>query len=178
MFSKHHRSPRQRRVAGSTLLAVGVLAFSAACGSAAHPAAAAGSGISPGAGQSLAGAAGSTETGAVPAPGTSSMPSMTMSMPAAGAMTAPAVPTAGNAVMIKNFAFAPAALVVRVGTTVTWTNQDTEAHTVTSTGSGGPLNSAALDTGQTFSFTFTTAGTYSYLCTIHPFMTATVTVTK
>ena len=78
---------------------------------------------------------------------------------------------------IKNFAFAPAALMVKVGATVTWTNQDTDAHTVTSAGTGGPLQSAVLATGQTYAHTFTAAGTYSYLCTIHPFMTATVTVT-
>lgn len=41
----------------------------------------------------------------------------------------------------------------------------------------GPLSSAALATGQSYSYTFTKPGTYSYLCTIHPFMTATVTVT-
>jgi plastocyanin len=104
------------------------------------------------------------------------MPGMTM--PAAGATSANSAPVAGNAVQIKNFAFSPATLTVKAGTTVTWTNQDTDAHTVTSTGSGGPLKSAALSTGQTYTYTFTTAGTYSYLCTIHPFMTATVTVTK
>jgi plastocyanin len=84
----------------------------------------------------------------------------------------------GNAVAIKNFAFAPLALTVKVGAKVTWTNDDADAHTVTSQGSGGPLNSAAMNTGDTFSYTFTTPGTYRYLCTIHPFMTATVTVTQ
>jgi plastocyanin len=104
---------------------------------------------------------------------------MTMSgAPASGSAGADAVPVAGNAVAIKNFAFAPAALTVKVGTTVTWTNQDSDAHTVTSQNNGGPLASAALSTGQTYSFTFTKAGTYAYLCTIHPFMTATVTVTS
>jgi plastocyanin len=48
---------------------------------------------------------------------------------------------------------------------------------VTSQGSGGPLNSPAMNTGATFSYTFTKVGTYRYLCAIHPFMTATVTVT-
>jgi plastocyanin len=105
----------------------------------------------------------------------SSMAGMAMPSPsAAGA----ARPIAGNRVAIKGFAFAPAALTVPVGTTVTWTNQDSDAHTVTSDGGGGPLNSKALATGDTFSFTFTQAGTFKYLCTIHPFMTATVTVTR
>jgi plastocyanin len=100
-----------------------------------------------------------------------------MAMPAPSAAGA-AKPVAGDRVAIKGFAFAPAALTVPVGTTVTWTNQDSDAHTVTSDGGGGPLNSKALATGDTFSFTFTQAGTFKYLCTIHPFMTATVTVTR
>jgi plastocyanin len=104
------------------------------------------------------------------------------SMPPSGATSgnsaaANAAPVAGNAVTIKGFAFAPAALTVKVGTKVTWTNQDSDAHTVTSQDNSGPLSSAALSTGQTYSYTFTKPGTYSYLCTIHPFMTATVTVT-
>ena len=52
---------------------------------------------------------------------------------------APAAPVAGNAVAITGFAFSPAALTVKAGTTVTWTNKDSDAHTVTSQGSGGPL---------------------------------------
>lgn len=109
--------------------------------------------------------------------GASPMPGM--SMPASHSATgAQAAPVAGDAVAIKNFAFAPATLKVTVGTTVTWTNQDTDAHTVTSDGSGGPLKSAALATGATYSYTFTKPGTYAYLCTIHPFMTATVEVTR
>ncbi|MGW2253691.1 MULTISPECIES: cupredoxin domain-containing protein [unclassified Kitasatospora] len=99
-----------------------------------------------------------------------------MSTPASPpATTAPAT---GNAVTIQNFAFSPARLTVKAGTTVTWTNKDTDPHTVTSKqGSGGPLNSASLTTGATYQFTFTQPGTYAYFCTIHPFMTATVVVT-
>ncbi|MBW8798825.1 MAG: cupredoxin family copper-binding protein [Streptomyces sp.] len=99
-----------------------------------------------------------------------------MSMPAN--RPSKGAPVTGTAVAIKNFAFAPATLKVPVGTTVTWTNQDTEAHTVTSTGPGGPLRSAALGTRATYRYTFTKPGTYAYLCTIHPFMTATVEVTR
>ncbi|MGW7006714.1 plastocyanin/azurin family copper-binding protein [Streptomyces sp. NPDC054933] len=94
-----------------------------------------------------------------------------------GSSPAARAPAAGNAVTIQNFAFAPASLKIKAGTTVTWTNKDTDAHTVTSSGSGGPLHSAPLTTGATYSYTFTKAGTYAYLCTIHPFMTATVEVT-
>ncbi len=156
-------------------LATGLSA--AACSSSASPHAAAGSpaGINPGAGQSaLAGMPGSTATG--PVTGGSAMPGMSMSAPAPASGQA-AAPVSGDVVAIKNFAFAPASLVVKAGTKVTWTNQDSDAHTVTSQNGGGPLSSAALSTGQSFSYTFTKPGTYSYLCTIHPFMTATVTVT-
>jgi len=167
------RSRRVAALAGTLLVGGGLLA---ACSSPSHPAAASNTGISPGAGQSLAGTPGATGTGAA-TPGASAIPSMTMSMNAPTGGTT-AAPVAGNAVTIKNFAFAPAAITVKAGTTVTWTNQDTDAHTVTSRqGSGGPLASAALGTGQSYTYTFTKPGTYAYLCTIHPYMTATVTVT-
>ena len=100
--------------------------------------------------------------------------SMTPAVPSSAADTKP---VRGDAVVIKGFAFAPAALVVKIGTKVTWTNEDADAHTVTSQTVGGPLQSPALATGQAYSYTFTKAGTYAYLCTIHPFMVATVTVT-
>lgn len=99
------------------------------------------------------------------------------SMSAPASSPAATAPVAGSAVTIQNFAFAPTSLKVKAGTTVTWTNKDTDAHTVTSSGSGGPLHSAPLTTGATYRYTFTKAGTYAYLCTIHPFMTATVVVT-
>ena len=88
----------------------------------------------------------------------------------------PAPGTAANQVLISNFAFAPTALTVKVGTTVTWTNHDADAHTVTSKGAG-PMRSAALNTGGSYSVTFNKPGTYAYYCQIHPFMTGTVTVT-
>ncbi|MDP9117095.1 MAG: cupredoxin family copper-binding protein [Actinomycetota bacterium] len=130
--------------------------------------------LTPGAGQSLAGLPGSTATGA--ASGTTTMPPMTMPS-TSGEDHSSQAPVAGDAVSIKNFAFAPTAMTVKVGTTVTWTNKDSDAHTVTSTGGGGPLKSSPLNTGQSYTHTFTAVGTYSYFCTIHPFMTATVTVT-
>lgn len=167
--------PRRSRTVQLTAIAVATIALASACGSASHPAAANPStAIQPGSGQSLAGAPGSTATG--PLSDGSSMPGMTMPT-MTGSSGSPAAPVAGNAVSIMNFAFSPAALTVKAGTTVTWTNKDSDAHTVTSQGSGGPLRSAALATGQSYSYTFTKPGTYSYLCTIHPFMTATVTVT-
>ncbi|MCK9897323.1 plastocyanin/azurin family copper-binding protein [Frankia sp. AgB32] len=135
------------------------------------------------------GAAGTATPGFVPSgaatPPPNAMPGMTMprmtmpgmTMAAAGAAGAASAPAAtGNAVAIKNFAFDAANLTVRVGTTVTWTNQDGDAHTVVSSGSG-PLHSPTLDTGDTYQYTFTKAGTYSYLCSIHPFMLGSVRVT-
>jgi plastocyanin len=93
------------------------------------------------------------------------------------ASTNPA-PVAANAVTIQNFAFSPASITVKKGTTVTWTNQDSTAHTVTETdGQDGP-KSQDLDNGQTYSFTYNTAGTFKYHCSIHSDMTGTVTVTE
>lgn len=84
-------------------------------------------------------------------------------------------PTGTNAVSIKGFAFNPSSLTVSVGTTVTWTNDDSVAHTVTSD-SGSELTSAQIAPGQSYSHTFSTAGTFSYHCAIHPSMKAQVVV--
>ncbi|MBE1493871.1 plastocyanin [Amycolatopsis lexingtonensis] len=125
----------------------------------------------------LAGAAALALTACTaPAPPAASPPSMP-AMTSMAAPPSPPVAATSNTVAIKDFAFAPAATTVKKGTTVTWTNSDQDPHTVTSTGSGGPLRSPTLQTGQSYSYTFTTPGTFEYLCTIHPFMTATVTVT-
>ncbi|WP_414168985.1 cupredoxin family copper-binding protein [Streptoverticillium reticulum] len=78
-------------------------------------------------------------------------------------------------VAVVNFAYSPATLNISRGTTVTWTNGDTDPHTVTSSGSG-PLDSPMLNKGDTFSFTFSSAGTFSYYCTVHPTMKGTVVV--
>ena len=79
-------------------------------------------------------------------------------------------------VQIVNFAYTPANIQVKSGTTVTWTNQDTAPHTVTF--KNGMKDSGVLQQGQSFSYTFTTPGTYQYYCTVHPYMVATVTVTS
>lgn len=85
--------------------------------------------------------------------------------------------TATDKVTISGYAFSPANLTVKKGTTVTWTNNDAVAHTVTETdGQTGP-KSGDLNQGQTYSFTFDTVGTFKYDCSIHPYMTGTVTVT-
>jgi plastocyanin len=75
---------------------------------------------------------------------------------------------------IDNFTFVPARLTVKAGTTVTWRNEDDIPHTVTS--SARLFKSKALDTDDSFSFTFTEPGTYEYFCSLHPRMTATIVV--
>jgi len=81
---------------------------------------------------------------------------------------------ASQAIQITDSAFGTAALTVQVGDTVTWTNADDRPHTVTS--QDGAFDSGNLDEGGTFSFTFTAAGTYAYLCEYHPDMRATIVV--
>ena len=77
-------------------------------------------------------------------------------------------------VSIANFSFTPATLSVSVGTTVTWTNNDSVTHTVTA--DQGAFDSNNLSPGNTFSFTFSQAGTYPYHCKIHPSMMGTIQV--
>ena len=79
------------------------------------------------------------------------------------------------AVTIKGFAFNPPEVTVAAGSTVTWTNQDSFTHTTT--GKDGVWDSTDLPTGQSFSFTFDTAGTFTYICNIHPSMAGTIVVT-
>ncbi|HEX5252366.1 MAG TPA: cupredoxin family copper-binding protein [Mycobacterium sp.] len=90
-------------------------------------------------------------------------------------VTAPAAPVRGNQVTIDGFAFAPASLSVTAGTTVTWTNRDEEPHTVAA--SDGSFHSPGMGTGATFTHTFPAAGTFDYVCSIHPMMRGAVVVT-
>ena len=105
-------------------------------------------------------------------------PSVTMRPDAAAtpSVTAPPPPANGNQVAIDGFAFAPATLTVSAGTTVTWTNRDEEPHTVAA--SDGSFHSPGMGTGATFTHTFATAGTFDYVCSIHPMMRGTVVVTQ
>ncbi|HEY6250369.1 MAG TPA: cupredoxin family copper-binding protein [Candidatus Angelobacter sp.] len=77
-------------------------------------------------------------------------------------------------VKIDNFSFAPGTITIAAGTTVRWTNHDDIPHNVVSTDKS--FKSKVLDTDETFSYTFTTAGTYDYFCSIHPKMTGKVVV--
>ncbi len=85
-----------------------------------------------------------------------------------------AVAQDANAVVMKNFDFAPMSITVKVGSSVTWKNLDGEPHTVTSV--DGLFRSGALDQNDSFTFKFDKPGTYKYLCSIHPRMMASVVV--
>jgi amicyanin len=88
-------------------------------------------------------------------------------------LTATPALAADVAVKIGNFTFGPQELKVKVGTTVTWTNEDDIPHTIASPNN---FRSKALDTDGTYAFTFTTPGTYQYFCSLHPHMTGTIVV--
>jgi amicyanin len=79
------------------------------------------------------------------------------------------------AVSIDNFTFAPPNLTVKAGTTVTWINKDDIPHGIAATNNAF-TRSQAMDTDDSYSFTFTTPGTYQYFCYIHPHMVGTIVV--
>lgn len=87
-------------------------------------------------------------------------------------------PTATNSVVIENFAFSPSNITVKKGTTVSWTNKDSTAHTVTENDSQTGPDSGNLANGKSYSFTYNAVGTFKYHCSIHPNMVGTVTVTE
>jgi plastocyanin len=76
-------------------------------------------------------------------------------------------------VTIAGFAFSPSDLTVKVGDSVTWTNNDNTAHTATA--DDGSFDCGTIGAGQSFTFTFATAGTFAYHCKIHPSMVAKIT---
>jgi len=83
-------------------------------------------------------------------------------------------PAAGPQVQIHDFQFTPATVTVPVGTTVTWINRDETLHTVTE--ADRRFASPGLDPGGVYSYTFANPGRYTYFCSLHPHMTATVIV--
>lgn len=78
-------------------------------------------------------------------------------------------------IKIQNFKFEPTTVAIAVGETVQFINDDEEPHTATST--DGAFDSKALDTNQTWNYTATQPGNFPYICSIHPFMKGTLTVT-
>src|SRR5260370_16971594 len=81
---------------------------------------------------------------------------------------------ATNVVTIDNFTFTPPELTVAVGTTVKWVNHDDIPHTVVNKDKA--FRSKALDTNDSFSYTFASAGTFDYFCALHPHMVGKVIV--
>lgn len=126
-----------------------------------------------------------TGTGTTPTTGTTNTPAATPTTGITSTPTATATQAGnGQTVMITtdssgSFAFSPATLTIKAGTTVTWKNTTSVGHTVTSDDGksfdSGTTNPIAAQ-GGTFSFTFTTPGTFAYHCEIHPFMKATIIV--
>ena len=80
-----------------------------------------------------------------------------------------------TAISIDNFTFTPQTVTVKAGTTVSWTNKDDIPHGIAATNNAF-TRSKALDTDDSFSFTFTTPGSYQYFCYVHPHMTGTIVV--
>lgn len=108
--------------------------------------------------------------------GSSNSSSTSSGSSTSGSSTAASSSGGGVAIKMQNIAFDPKAVSVKVGQKVTWTNDDSVDHNVTSQ-SGETIKSDNFGKGGTFSFTPTKAGTIKYVCTIHPGMTATLTVT-
>ena len=115
----------------------------------------------------LAGVLGTTQVSFVPGAGPLAIVDSTLAD--AGNRSGPSA-----AVTIDNFAFTPGKTEVTAGATVTWTNRDDIPHVVASTGK--KFVSPALDTDQSFSWTFREPGVYPYFCRIHPMMTGSVAV--
>jgi len=102
--------------------------------------------------------------------------SSTPSAPASTGTSSTASSGGGKTVTIdmKDIQFAPTSQTVKVGQTVKWVNEDDVPHNV----KGGPLNSKTFGKGGSYTFTPKKAETISYVCTIHPNMKATLTVTS
>jgi plastocyanin len=136
--------------------------------------------------RSITGGANATTAGganATTAGGITSNATGTSATGAGGGTSVSIVPGSSS---LTDTAYQPNPVQVSVGTTVTWTNNDSQPHTVTSGSNGQPDNkfnsspnfTPLLNTGQTFSFTFTQAGDYPYYCMLHPNMVGTVNVSS
>jgi plastocyanin len=155
------------RLALFCLVALSALVFLAACGGESTGT----GGITP-----TAGTGGITPTagtgGTTPTAGTTSTPAATATQ-AGNTQTVMIITDSSG-----SFAFSPASLTIKAGTTVTWKNSTAASHTVTSD-DGKSFNSGTsnpIASGATFSFTFNTPGTFAYHCAIHPTMKATIVV--
>jgi plastocyanin len=114
-------------------------------------------------------ACGSSSSSPTPSPTPTPTPTPT---PAPGAGTTVTIVTGARSLTTN--AYSPNPVTVAVGTTVTWVNNDTTAHTATS--NGGAFDTGTIAAGGSGSFRFQTAGSFPYHCTFHPGMIATITV--
>ena len=105
---------------------------------------------------------------------TTAPPAPSPGLPSAPTPSPPPPQPAISEVVIEGFAFGPATITVPTGATVTWTNQDAAAHTVTS--ETDIFDSGNLARNDSFSYTFTERGTFKYYCTLHPRMRGEVIV--
>ncbi|MDD1665806.1 MAG: cupredoxin domain-containing protein [Methanomicrobiales archaeon] len=118
-----------------------------------------------------------TTAPATPPPATGATPvatTVTTPPPITTTVQTTAAPVSA-AITIQNFAFIPASVTVPAGSTITWTNLDAAAHQVgsdTMAFTGHPMSQ-----NSSYTFTFTTRGTFPYHCVIHPSMKGTITVT-
>ena len=87
-----------------------------------------------------------------------------------------AAPVTKSSITITGYSFRPGTLTVKKGATVTWLNKDDDVHTIKSTDGPEAFNSPALDSGNRFGFTFHHAGTYHYVCSVHPYMHGVIVV--
>jgi plastocyanin len=92
------------------------------------------------------------------------------------AAAASAASAARSVITIHNYAFDPATVTVAAGTTVTWINRDADVHTIKSQNDPETFQSPALDSGGHFALTFHHAGTYHYICSVHPYMHGVIVV--
>ncbi len=109
--------------------------------------------------------------------GTPASPTEQGASPVASPVASPLASPVGStvAVSIVDFAFDAPTVEIPMGTTVTWTNTGKIIHTTTS--KDKLWDSAIMNPGDTFSYTFTEAGTFDYWCTLHPNMLGTIVVT-
>ena len=157
---------RTLRYAAVTSVAAAVLAL-AACGSYGSSTSSGARTADPsyGGGGATTAAAAAATTAAAAGGGAATTAASGGGTPAAGA----------GAVTIKDFSFSPADLTVAKGTKVTWKNDDSATHRIKS--GDGSFDSQDLKNGDSFDHTFDTAGTFDYICGIHPSMKGKITVT-
>ena len=106
-------------------------------------------------------------------PSSAADPSTTADAAAPGAST---IATGDQVISIKDFSFNPASVSIKVGDSVTWTNADGAAHSIQS-GNDAFDSPDKIAPATSFSFTFATVGTFTYICGIHPYMKGTIVVT-